>query len=89
MAPTMKEEDLYKELARIFRPHTTERRKNFFEQGKRFVHYTSAENAMRIIQSKTVWLRNARCMNDYMEVYHGYEQLEKFFSGTRQEKGFF
>lgn len=35
------------------------------------VHYTTAENAMRIIQSNEFWLRNVRCMNDYSEVQHG------------------
>lgn len=32
--------------------------------GARLVHYTSAENAYKIISGKQVWLRNAHLMND-------------------------
>jgi hypothetical protein len=46
----------------------------------RFVHYTSAENALNIIRTKRLWMRNATCMQDYREVHHGFEILAKFFS---------
>lgn len=43
--------------------------------GSRLVHYTSAENAYKIISGKQVWLRNAHLMNDYSEMRHGLECL--------------
>lgn len=46
----------------------------------RFVHYTSAENALSIINTKRLWMRNATCMSDYLEVQHGFYILAKFFS---------
>ena len=46
----------------------------------RFVHYTSAENALSIIRTKRLWMRNASCMADYREVHHGFDILAKFFS---------
>lgn len=39
--------------------------------GTRFVHYTSAQSALSIIQNETVWMRSARAMNDFSEVDHG------------------
>lgn len=46
----------------------------------RFVHYTSAENALNIIRTKRLWMRNASCMTDYREVHHGFDILARFFS---------
>lgn len=34
-------------------------------------HYTSAETALQIIQSKSFWLRNATLMNDFSELEYG------------------
>jgi hypothetical protein len=48
-------------------------------RGLRFVHYTSAEAALNIINSKRLWMRNTVCMSDYSEVLHGREIFDKFF----------
>ena len=37
----------------------------------RFVHYTSAETAMKILRGGEMWLRNSTVMNDFSEVKHG------------------
>jgi hypothetical protein len=50
------------------------------ENHPRFVHYTSADNALKIIESKRLWMRSATCMSDYREVQHGFDMLAKFFS---------
>lgn len=47
---------------------------------KLLVHYTSAENALGIINSEQFWLRNVRCMDDYSEVQHGIGLLLKVFA---------
>ena len=52
----------------------------------RFVHYTSAEAALKIIESKRVWMRNTTCMADYSEVLHGFEILQRFFADDIKKK---
>lgn len=42
-------------------------------------HYTSAENAIKILNSAEFWLRSARCMNDYSEIQHGINLLRRCF----------
>jgi len=66
-------------LSKIFTPYSDEHRKVMKKRKGLFVHYTSAENAMKIIRSKELWLRNAKCMNDYMEVFQGFELMSKYF----------
>src|SRR5258708_31961153 len=46
----------------------------------RFVHYTSAEAALKIIKSKRLWMRNTTCMVDYREVQHGLQIIQNFLS---------
>jgi hypothetical protein len=41
------------------------------DEGQLFVHYTRADTAMRIIQGRKVWMRNATVMNDFQEVAWG------------------
>lgn len=68
-------------------PEVTEKLKDVKSERFKFVHYTSAENALKIIKSNSIWLRDARCMNDYMEIHHGYQMLRGFFSdGKNSEK---
>lgn len=50
------------------------------QSGKRLVHYTSAENAYRIISGRQVWLRNALLMNDFSEIQHGIFCLQAAWS---------
>jgi hypothetical protein len=39
-------------------------------QGK-LAHYTTADNALKIIDGQSLWLRNATVMNDHSEIEHG------------------
>jgi hypothetical protein len=80
--------DTVMKLDSIFMPYATKRREAIVERNGRFVHYTSADNAIKIIQSKEFWMRNARCMNDYLEVSHGYEFLVKFFKDANHKELF-
>lgn len=54
----------------------------------RFVHYTTAEAALSIIQAKQIWMRKTTCMSDYLEVEHGFELIRKFF-GNDAKLGIF
>jgi hypothetical protein len=64
------------------------RRMEIANRNGRFVHYTSAENALKIIQTQEVWMRNVRCMDDYTEVRHGYEMLQELLTKPEHEKKF-
>lgn len=44
------------------------------------VHYTSASNALRILRTKRVTLRNASLMNDFSEIDHGERCLQAAWS---------
>lgn len=63
------------QLRHIFFPYTDDRTKEVAEKGRRFVYYTTAETAFRIIKNREIWMRNTSTMNDYLEVEHGFECL--------------
>lgn len=81
-----------KMLEGIFMPHTRQRRDNLYPPPgvapARFVHYTSADAAIKIISQKQLWLRNASCMADYREVQHGFDILRRFFINKDNEQSF-
>jgi hypothetical protein len=59
------------------------------ELSARFVHYTTAEAALKIISSKRVWMRNTQCMIDFREVQHEFEMLLGFFADKAKGQLFF
>lgn len=77
-------------LRNIFAPHEGQRRESLLKNGRKLIHYTSAANAVSIIRNNNVWMRNVRCMNDFMEVEHGFQLLQRSFSppiDSETEKG--
>lgn len=66
-------------LFAVLCPEMKEKRDAIESGKKRLVHYTSAENALNIINGQQFWLRNVKCMNDFMEVQHGIRLLLKTF----------
>lgn len=64
---TLEEEN----LAEIFMPRTIEKSKLVKEKNQKFVHYTSAENGLRILDGGQIFLRNSKLMNDFSEIQHG------------------
>jgi hypothetical protein len=90
---TPEEVELTKRLESIFSPYSVSQMQEYFKKQPdqshvRFVHYTSAEAALRIIEKKRVWMRNVTCMSDYSEVRHGYGILLKIFSESSNRKAF-
>jgi hypothetical protein len=81
MASLTPEDELALKLEGIFMPHARKQRHELYgsDPDPRFVHYTSAENALSIIRTKRLWMRSTVCMNDYREVQHGWDILAKFF----------
>src|SRR5258708_1390728 len=49
----------------------------------RYVHYTTADAALKIIGTKRLWMRNTTCMDDYREVEHGFDIFKKYFNKDR------
>lgn len=87
-------------LEKIFSPHAHFQReeKRLHDNGGRtrsmddvgrFAHYTSAEAALKIIESKRLWMRSTTCMVDYREVNHGFDLLLKCFSDDKRRSAFF
>jgi hypothetical protein len=62
-------------VMRIIFPHAMDERALVMERKAKFVHYTRAEAALNIINSKSIWLRKPQWMNDYREIEHGRECL--------------
>jgi hypothetical protein len=94
-APTPEQLEFANRMEGIFIPYARKQRDALFKDGPdgidpnpRFVHYTSAENALSIINTKRLWMRNATCMSDYREVHHGFDILAKFFSDKPRLDGF-
>jgi hypothetical protein len=75
-------------LESVFMPLARAQRDDFYRKSKRFVHYTSADNALKIIRTKRLWMRNTTCMADYREVQHGYDMLLSFFSDPVKREAF-
>ncbi len=90
---TPREIDLETRLANIFTPYAVSQMQDFFKKQPdqthaKFVHYTSADAALSIIQKKRIWMRNVTCMTDYREVLHGFDILNKIFSEPSDRKAF-
>lgn len=80
MSLTPEQKKLAEQFEEIFFKHAKERTKTLDAKGRKLVHYTTAENALSILKSKTVWMRETRCMNDFSEVTGGYQLLLKYMN---------
>ena len=75
MPPNEIEETWFNE----FYPDLEVSRSNAKSGNTRFVHYTTADTAMKILQSGEVWLRSAMMMNDHSEISYGLSQMYSAF----------
>ena len=79
-------------LEGIFNPVARSQREALYKPDSppwaKFVHYTSAESALKIITSKRLWMRNTTCMADYREVQHGYDILVRYFAHAQRRDSF-
>jgi Protein of unknown function (DUF2971) len=66
----------------IFLPSAFQRLQSARQNNQFFAHYTSAEAAMKIVSSKTVWLRNTRAVNDWSEIKFGVNRVIERFNRT-------
>ena len=77
------------QLFRIFMPMVYERKARMKEERLKFVHYTTAENALNILRSRCVYMRNTTCMTDYSEFQHGLGLLLEVFRDAVLKQQFF
>lgn len=84
----LEDEKTTEALENIFMPNMVKMKNKVLDLGNKYVHYTSAENALNILKSKRLWLRNPSCMNDYMEISHGHQMLLNFFNDAENRKSF-
>lgn len=73
-------------LSALLDPRVHREREKLKNEGRKLVYYTSAETALKILDNKEVWMRNARCMNDYSEVQHGLDTMRRFLATPTAEK---
>ncbi|WP_092307339.1 DUF2971 domain-containing protein [Brevundimonas viscosa] len=79
-------DDIDEQLAGLFFPYATKKQNDVRSGKTRFVHYTTAEAAVRIIQNREVWMRRTTTMNDYMEVEYGFECLNAAYKSEAATK---
>jgi DUF2971 family protein len=77
----------------IFAPLYTRLRQNFLNTQTdrtclRFVHYTSADSALKIIRTKRFWMRNVTAMSDHSEVRHGHALIRTALEKPANSKAF-
>jgi hypothetical protein len=75
-------------LLTILYPYARQRRWEISRQNGRFVHYTSAENALKIVRDRCIWMRSTTCMSDYREVAHGYDAINRHFEDLKNRDTF-
>lgn len=70
----------------IFQPGLMEANVEVVSKQTRFVYYTSADTAMKVLRNKELWFRNATVMNDFSEISYGLEMIQKVFSGSEGKR---
>lgn len=80
--------ELEEKLEATFMPYAAKQKQNLLAEHGRLVHYTTAENAIKIIRSKNLWMRNARGMSDFSEIEYGYNQLSVYFGDATRRNRF-
>ena len=82
----MEIDDTTKKYLEIFEPGALEEYQNVLARNTRFAYYTSADTAMKVLQSEELWFRNAMVMNDFFEISYGLELIQRTFSGPAGER---
>lgn len=65
-------------LSNIFFPEA-QKRLNALNYGTRLAHYTTTDNAFKIIRGRQFWVRDATTMNDFSEIQHGMRCLDAVY----------
>jgi hypothetical protein len=82
---SMTEDEATNAFYKLMYQHVSLRIDGLKAENRKIAHYTSAENAMNIIIGKTIWLRNASLMNDFMEIQYGRDRLSAVLKKRQDE----
>jgi len=69
-------------------PYAVAEREKAIHEKTKLAHYASAKTALNILRKREVWLRDSRCMNDFMEVQHGLRLIFGFLNETTRRTAF-
>lgn len=73
-------------ITEIFHPGLIKEITDVVAEKKRFVYYTSAATAMKVLRNQELWFRNAKVMNDFSEISYGLKLIRSVFSGPEGER---
>ena len=79
----MNNKEKISKIQKIFSPTWLKRGREIIDKNTRFVHYTSAEAGLSIIENHEIWMREKSAMNDYLEAKYGERLL---FNSPSREK---
>lgn len=82
----MEARELEDRIWRLFLPNIVSQVERVRKSKTRFVHYTSAESAFKILRSGRMLLRNATLMNDFSEVQYGLSCLSAAYQSEAGER---
>jgi hypothetical protein len=74
------------ELTLFYLPRWHRELERVRQSNTRFVHYTSADSALKILRSQRMLLRNSTLMNDFSEVQHGLSCLVAAYDGPHGDR---
>lgn len=66
----------------IFSPGFSEKISAIGDNQTRFVYYTAADTAMKVIENEELWFRNAAVMNDFSEISYGLSLIQDTVFGA-------
>lgn len=67
----MEQAEIRQLMERTFWAYERQEMDRIKNEGRSFVHYTTTDAALSIINNREIWLRNSGVMNDYSEIAHG------------------
>jgi len=67
-------------------PYAAQETTRIRDNNVRFVHYTTAETAIKILRGGEMWLRNSVVMNDFSEVKYGMACLQAAWKGEHGQR---
>lgn len=72
------------QVAEIFMPHYIRSVSKTVVEETNFVHYTSAETAVKILDKQSIWMRHTATMNDYLEIEYGLDLLSDTYNNREE-----
>jgi len=68
---------------RVFHPYALSLMAPYEKSGRPFAHYTGAEAAVKIIESREFWMRKSSSMNDFREIEHGLGCIKRAYESDQ------